>query len=280
MRGRKRATMSDEKFKVYVASSWKRTARHGEVVRAIREVEGVEVFDYRNPPPGPTGVVPWTEETPWWVDHTPPPFPGPPPGGMRAKALYTDARALREADAVVLVLDAGKSAHLEAGFALGAGIPLLIFGSPEDEAELMYGLTPFQTVSLGVLQATLRGIVSEHRETVHLKRGLHSYSEAIAPYEPRVPALQDALALFGMGLSGEAGEVTDLLKKVLFHGHELTDEMRRKLVREMGDVLWYLQYGANRLGVTLLDVARENLRKLQARYPEGFDPERSRNRTE
>ena len=272
--------MSNGPFKVYVASSWKRTVRHGEVVRAIREVEGVEVFDYRNPPPGPTGEVPWTEEAPWWMNHTPPAFPEPPRGGMRAKALYTDARALREADAVVLVLDAGKSAHLEAGFALGAGIPLLIFGSPEDEAELMYGLTPFQTVSLEVLQATLRGIVSERRETIHLKRGLHSYSEAIAPYEPQVSALHEALALFGMGLSGEAGEVTDLLKKVLFHGHKLTNETRLKLVREMGDVLWYLQYGANRLGVTLLDVARENLRKLQARYPEGFDPERSRNRTE
>lgn len=250
--------MSNGPFKVYVASSWKRTARHGEVVAALQTLEGVEVFDYRNPPPGPNGEPPW----------------------MRRLALYTDGRALREADAVVLVLDAGKSAHLEAGFAIGAGIPLIILGEPEDEAELLYWLTPYQTTEVKVVQVLLADIVSERRETIHLKRGLHSYSEAIAPYEPQVSALHEALALFGMGLSGEAGEVTDLLKKVLFHGHKLTNETRLKLVREMGDVLWYLQYGANRLGVTLLDVARENLRKLQARYPEGFDPERSRNRTE
>lgn len=272
--------MSDEKFKVYVASSWKRTARHAEVVAALQGVAGVEVFDYRNPPPGPTGVSPWTEDKPWWVGLTPPSFPETPSGGMRAKALYTDGRALREADAVVLVLDAGKSAHLEAGFAIGAGIPLIILGSENDEAELMYGLTPYQTTKVEVVKTLLTDLVDSHRETIHLKRGLRSYAEAIAPYEPRVPALQDALALFGMGLSGEAGEVTDLLKKVLFHEHKLDAEMRKKLVREMGDVLWYLQYGANRLGVTLLDVARENLRKLQARYPEGFDPERSRNRAE
>ena len=273
--------MSDEKFKVYVASSWKRTTRHAEVVAALQTLEGVEVFDYRNPPPGPNGEPPWTAERPWWVGHAPPRFPeGIAADPMRRLALYTDGRALREADAVVLVLDAGKSAHLEAGFAIGAGIPLIILGEPEDEAELLYWLTAYQTTEVTVVRVLLADIVSERRETIHLKRGLPSYSEAIAPYEPQVSALHEALALFGMGLSGEAGEVTDLLKKVLFHGHKLTNETRLKLVREMGDVLWYLQYGANRLGVTLLDVARENLRKLQARYPEGFDPERSRNRTE
>jgi NTP pyrophosphatase (non-canonical NTP hydrolase) len=71
-----------------------------------------------------------------------------------------------------------------------------------------------------------------------------------------------------LGLAGEAGEVTDLLKKHLFHGHELD---RAKLAAELGDVLWYVSALATHLGVDLSDVAAGNIAKLQARYPQGFN---------
>lgn len=87
----------------------------------------------------------------------------------------------------------------------------------------------------------------------------------------------DALVMAGLGAAGEAGEVADLVKKYRFHGHELD---RDAIVEELGDVLWYVAIVADILGVKLSDVADRNVAKLRARYPEGFDEERSRNRAD
>jgi NTP pyrophosphatase (non-canonical NTP hydrolase) len=85
------------------------------------------------------------------------------------------------------------------------------------------------------------------------------------------------LANYAMGLSGEAGEVTDYLKKVVFHGHELDTE---KLKDELGDVLWYLSNLANIVDIDLHEVAIHNIEKLKKRYPDGFCKERSQKRNE
>ncbi len=83
------------------------------------------------------------------------------------------------------------------------------------------------------------------------------------------------LATFGLGIAGEAGEVADLIKKHLGHGHPLDKE---KLTKELGDVLWYVAAIAKLADVDLQWVADENLAKLQKRYKEGFTPEESLNR--
>lgn len=75
-----------------------------------------------------------------------------------------------------------------------------------------------------------------------------------------------------LGLNGEAGEVADLLKKHRFQGHELD---RDKMIDEAGDVLWYVAELSGGLGVSLEEVAQRNIVKLRARYPDGFDSERS-----
>ena len=75
-----------------------------------------------------------------------------------------------------------------------------------------------------------------------------------------------------MGLCGEAGEAIDLVKKHLHQGHELD---RQALKKELGDIAWYLAETAYALDLTLEDVLTANLEKLKARYPEGFDTERS-----
>lgn len=80
-----------------------------------------------------------------------------------------------------------------------------------------------------------------------------------------------------LGLCGETGECADLWKKHMHQGHELDAD---KLIVELGDVLWYCAELASGLGVSLEDVAQINVEKLKRRYPEGFDPERSRNREE
>lgn len=83
------------------------------------------------------------------------------------------------------------------------------------------------------------------------------------------------LAILAIGLTGEAGETADLLKKHLGHGHELD---KAKVALEMGDTLFYLAGIATVLGISLDDVAAMNVAKLRARYPNGFEPERSINR--
>ena len=79
-----------------------------------------------------------------------------------------------------------------------------------------------------------------------------------------------------MGLCGESGEVIDILKKHLSQGHELN---REKMIEELGDVAWYLAETAYALGVDLDIVLNNNLVKLQKRYPEGFNVEKSINRS-
>lgn len=86
-----------------------------------------------------------------------------------------------------------------------------------------------------------------------------------------------AAANYAMGISGEAGEVTDIFKKVIFHGHKDNyDEIRK----ELGDVLHYLSGLATICGMSLEDVAQKNIDKLQKRYPNGFSEQDSRNRND
>ena len=86
------------------------------------------------------------------------------------------------------------------------------------------------------------------------------------------------LAVLGLGLTGEAGEVADIIKKIVGHKHPLDADTEKKLLKELGDVLWYIATLCESLGFNLYSVAEENIAKLKARYPEGFSTERSINR--
>lgn len=93
------------------------------------------------------------------------------------------------------------------------------------------------------------------------------------------PALdkKDALINGVMGLCGESGEAIDIVKKWLMQGHELD---KKHLVRELGDVAWYLAEAATALDVPLEAVFQGNLDKLRRRFPNGFDTGASVNRKE
>ena len=81
-----------------------------------------------------------------------------------------------------------------------------------------------------------------------------------------------------MGMCGEAGEVSELIKKYAYHGHTIDTE---HLARELGDVLWYVSYMAHLFGYSLGKIMAMNQEKLAKRYPDGkFDADRSRNREE
>lgn len=90
--------------------------------------------------------------------------------------------------------------------------------------------------------------------------------------------VENPLLLNGvMGLAGEAGEALDILKKHLFQGHPLNKD---HLIKELGDVSWYLAVTAYALGYDLETVFQKNIEKLLERYPNGFDPGHSQNRKE
>ena len=80
-----------------------------------------------------------------------------------------------------------------------------------------------------------------------------------------------------LGLSGETGEVCDIIKKYLFQGHELEKE---RIADELGDVLWYIALTAKGIGYSLNHIMEYNIDKLKKRYPDGFEEERSINRAE
>ena len=80
-----------------------------------------------------------------------------------------------------------------------------------------------------------------------------------------------------LGLCGEAGEAIDLYKKFRYQGHPLN---KAELVKELGDILWYVAEAATGLGVTLEYVGIKNIEKLRDRYPNGFRSFDSMNRKE
>lgn len=76
----------------------------------------------------------------------------------------------------------------------------------------------------------------------------------------------------------EAGELFGKVKKIVYHKHPQDESALAAMIEEIGDVLWYLDRVANRLGTSLERAANQNIAKLRARYPQGFSEERSRNR--
>lgn len=76
------------------------------------------------------------------------------------------------------------------------------------------------------------------------------------------------LAIFTLGLAGESGEVADLVKKWIGHGKPRDFVALQK---ELGDILWYIGAVADKCGLNLESIAKTNIDKLDARYPNGFN---------
>ena len=81
-----------------------------------------------------------------------------------------------------------------------------------------------------------------------------------------------------IGMLAESGEFTEVLKKMVFQGKEFNEENRFHMKRELGDILWYWIQGCIALGYTPDEVMDENIKKLEARYPDGFEVARSEKR--
>lgn len=137
--------------KVYVASSW-RNAYQPEVVKRLREA-GHEVYDFRNPTENPGGFH-WADIDPAWLDWSAREYIEHLDHPVARKGFQADLNAMLWADACVLVLPCGRSAHTEAGWFAGRGLRTIVYIPEKQEPELMYKLFDTVTDSMdGVLQA-------------------------------------------------------------------------------------------------------------------------------
>ena len=112
-------------------------------------------------------------------------------------------------------------------------------------------------------------------------------NDILAVYENEVRRTGDAmyansdeifkLMRICLGLTGEAGECADIIKKAAdYNGSKLSDEAKEHLILEMGDVLWYLTNAAFALDIDLEKIMKENIAKSHRRYPNGFTIEDSK----
>ena len=74
-----------------------------------------------------------------------------------------------------------------------------------------------------------------------------------------------------IGMQAESGEFSEVIKKIIFQGKDFTPDEKYHLMRELGDVLWYWVQGCRALGYTPQQVMEENIKKLESRYPNGFE---------
>jgi nucleoside 2-deoxyribosyltransferase len=122
-------------MKIYVASSW-RNEIQPQVVEALKN-EGHNVYDFKNPSPGDHGFH-WSEIDPNWKQWDTETFRKSLDHPIANRGFAKDMNALEECDMCVIVLPCGRSAHFEAGYAIGAGKPTVIYIPKHEEPELMY----------------------------------------------------------------------------------------------------------------------------------------------
>lgn len=133
-----------EHRKIYIASSWKNAERVRKLANFLRE-SGHEVFDFTDPDNRPNNMDKFVFGAKQWAEYS-----GKNPDQTEYKdfltweptqrAFKSDKAGLDWADTVVLVLPSGRSSHLEAGYGVGAGKELFIFGDlPVGEFDAMYG---------------------------------------------------------------------------------------------------------------------------------------------
>ena len=170
--------------------------------------------------------------------------------------------------------------------------------SPEDSPKTLEGKTTLTTIERIELVEEISNLLkSLERVQEIVNDGMTAdeyqreamrtaWTDAKENLPPKVAAMlesgafdeKEILLLHGvMGLSGESGEAEELVKKWIFHGHDLDAE---KVAEELCDVAWYLAIASRALGYKLSAIFQMNIDKRMERYPDGFDKSRSINREE
>lgn len=101
----------------------------------------------------------------------------------------------------------------------------------------------------------------------------NEYQKAALRTEAERATIGERLNHCQIGLHTEAGEFATVVKRHIFYGKPLTEEMLANAKEELGDAMWYLAIGAEALGTTLEQLAIDNIAKLRARFPDKFSTE-------
>jgi NTP pyrophosphatase (non-canonical NTP hydrolase) len=120
----------------------------------------------------------------------------------------------------------------------------------------------------------VNGVTSkESQDYSHFTARLYELEEQGFPTERLLTA--------AVGMSAEAGEFTEVVKKIIFQGKPVNEENLFHLKRELGDIMWYVAQACMGLDTTIDEIIEMNVDKLKARYPGGeFDVHHSENRKE
>jgi hypothetical protein len=146
-------------MRIYVASSW-RTPHHPVVVTTLRQ-EGYTVYDVRHPVPGDNGFH-WSVIDPAWQTWTSAQDRDALHHPFAEEAFTHHQMALHIADATVLVVPCGRSAHLALGYAAGQGQRTAVLMLEPTQPELMYKLCDRICLSMAELLSWLH-TMSQHR---------------------------------------------------------------------------------------------------------------------
>lgn len=135
------------------------------------------------------------------------------------------------------------------------------------------------------LQGAILAMVEEFENTTKTfieEYEKESYTDmALKTLNKDVFEQKDLILNASLGLSGEVGEVNDIIKKYMYHGHKLDDDTKEKIILELGDVCWYVALMAWAIDKTKFeDVLNKNIAKLEKRYHGEFSTEKSINRKE
>ena len=152
------------------------------------------------------------------------------------------------------------------------------FTDPKDRARaerVVSGLSGKVNVDTEKYLEFVEGVTSN--ESLHLASLLQRISSLEAEDDCNVPQLLTA----ALGLTAEAGEFTEVVKKIILQGKPYTEDNVFHMKRELGDICWYIAQACMALDTTFDEIIEMNVDKLKARYPGGeFDVHHSENRKE
>lgn len=143
------------KKKIYVASSW-RNQYQPQVVSELRTM-GFEVYDFRHPTEDNNGFH-WSKVDEDWQNWTPERYRTNLDHPISKSGFANDWNAMENANIGVLVLPSGRSAHIEAGYFIGALKPLFIFLPEKQEPELMYKMADKICLNIEELKSSLQDL--------------------------------------------------------------------------------------------------------------------------
>ncbi len=95
---------------------------------------------------------------------------------------------------------------------------------------------------------------------------MKEYQEKCKATAKKFETKKEEILTWGLGITGEAGDVASCIKKTFAHDNDQTSGIRENL----GDTLWYIAMICNFFDWDMREVLNENMKKLEKRYPSGF----------